>query len=154
MNQLFYENTADEDYATFFVAEYDDTTRRLRYANCGHLSALLLRHDNTLERLDSTSTVLGLFEEWDCALKERQLFAGDTLMLYTDGITESVNAAWEEFREQRLIEALRRDRGLSSQALIQSLVDEVRQFNPREQQDDITLIVAKCREGLVGSSRK
>jgi serine phosphatase RsbU (regulator of sigma subunit) len=152
VNQLFYENTADGDYATFFFAEYDDTTRRLRYANCGHLSALLLRQDNRLERLDSTSTVLGLFEKWDCSLKERQLLAGDTLLLYTDGITESVNAAGEEFGEPRLIAALRRDRELSSAALIGSLVDEVRQFNPYEQQDDITLMVAKGREKPGGAS--
>src|SRR5437899_1650684 len=89
VNQLFYENTIDSAYATLFFAEYDDKVRRLRYANCGHLSALLLRSDNTLERLDSTCTVLGLFEQWDCSIEERQIFAGDTLALYTDGITES-----------------------------------------------------------------
>jgi phosphoserine phosphatase RsbU/P len=149
VNQLFYESTADGDYATIFFSEYDDTTRRLRYANCGHLAALLLRRDDTLERLASTATVLGLFEEWECALEERELFPGDTLVLYTDGMTESFNDAGEEFGEQRLIKALRRHRGLSSQALIASLVDEVRQFNPHEQQDDITLIVANCRENLV-----
>ena len=154
VNQLFYENTAEGDYATFFFGEYNNATQRLRYANCGHLSALLLRQDDSLERLDSTSTVLGLFEEWDCSLQERQLFAGDTLLLYTDGTTESLNAAGEEFGEQRLIAALRRNRRLSAQALIASVVDEVRQFTPREQQDDITLIVAKCRGSLVRPPQK
>jgi catechol 2,3-dioxygenase-like lactoylglutathione lyase family enzyme len=67
VNQLFYDNTADNAYATLFFAEYDDQAQRLRYANCGHLSGLLLRGDNSLERLDSTSTVLGLFKEWDCS---------------------------------------------------------------------------------------
>src|SRR5213594_4292096 len=78
VNQLFYENTTDSAYATLFFAEYDDRVRRLRYANCGHLSALLLRRDNTLERLDSTGTVVGLFKEWDCSIAECWLFAGDT----------------------------------------------------------------------------
>jgi serine phosphatase RsbU (regulator of sigma subunit)/predicted enzyme related to lactoylglutathione lyase len=161
VNQLFYENTADGDYATFFFSEYDDNSRRLRYVNCGHLSALLLRCDGTLERLASTATVLGLFEKWDCTLEERRLFPGDTLLVYTDGITESFNAAGEEFGEQRLIEALRRHRALSPQSLIAALVDEVRNFNFNEQedqqrhdqkdahlhnqQDDITIIVAKVR---------
>jgi len=154
VNQLFYENTAEGDYATFFFGEYDDATQRLRYANCGHLSALLLRQDDSVERLDSTFTVLGLFEKWDCSLQERQLFAGDTLMLYTDGTTESLNAAGEEFGEQRLIAALRRNRRLSAQALIGSVVDEVRQFTPGEQQDDITLIVAKYRGSLVRPPQK
>jgi serine phosphatase RsbU (regulator of sigma subunit) len=146
VNQLFYENTIDSAYATLFFAEYDDGARRLRYANCGHLCALLLRSDDSVERLHSTSTVLGLFKEWDCSIAERRLFAGDTLALYTDGITESFNAAEEEYGEQRLIEALRRQRGLSSQASLGSIVDDVRQFSPCEQHDDITLIVAKCRD--------
>jgi serine phosphatase RsbU (regulator of sigma subunit) len=141
VNQLFYENTADGDYATFFFAEYDDSTRRLRYANCGHLSPLLLRHDNTVERLDSTSTVLGLFEEWNCSIEEQQLLPGDTLTLYTDGITESSNDAGDEFGQQRLVETLLRHRGLRSQLLLEAVVEEVRRFNPNEQQDDITLIV-------------
>lgn len=145
VNQLFYENTNDSAYATFFFAEYDDRTRRLRYANCGHLCALLLRSDNTLERLDSTGAVLGLFKEWDCSIGASQLRPGDTLALYTDGVTESFNDAGEEFGEERLIVALRRHRRLSSQALLAAIVDEVRQFSPQEQHDDITLIVAKCR---------
>jgi serine phosphatase RsbU (regulator of sigma subunit) len=145
VNQLFFENTNDSAYATLLFAEYDNKAQRLRYASCGHLSALLLRSDNTLERLDSTSTVLGLFKEWDCSIGERQLFSGDTLALYTDGVTESFNDVEEEFGEQRLIEALRRHRESSSHAMVKSIVDEVQSFSPREQHDDITLIVAKCR---------
>jgi len=145
VNQLFFENTTESAYATLFFAEYDDGARRLRYANCGHLCALLLRRDNTVERLDSTSTVLGLFEEWDCPISERSLFEGDTLALYTDGITEAFNDVEEEYGEQRLIEALFRHRALNSQALLGAVVDDVRKFSPREQHDDVTLIVAKCR---------
>jgi len=145
VNQLFCENTTDGAFATLFFAEYDEEVQRLRYANCGHLPALLLRRDNSLERLGSTCTVLGPFKEWDCSIEERRLFSGDTLALYTDGITESFNDAGEEFGERRLIEALRRHRELSSQALLASIVDEVRRFSPHEQQDDITLIVAKCK---------
>ena len=145
VNQLFYENTPESAYATLFFSEYDDKQQLLRYANCGHLSAILLRHDTTLERLDSTGTVLGLFKEWDCLIGEVQLFPGDTLVLYTDGITESFNDAGEEFGEQRLIEILRRQRELPAEALLASIVDHVQHFSPREQHDDITLIVAKCR---------
>ena len=144
VNELFYDNTADNAYATLIFAEYDDQSQRLRYANCGHLSALLLHGNNTLERLDSTCTVLGLFKEWDCSIRECHLISGDTITLYTDGITESFNAAGEEFGEQRLTEALRRHCDLSSRDLLAVIVDEVRHFSPDEQYDDITLIVAKC----------
>jgi serine phosphatase RsbU (regulator of sigma subunit)/catechol 2,3-dioxygenase-like lactoylglutathione lyase family enzyme len=145
VNQLFCENTPDGSFATLFFAEYDDHAGRLRYANCGHLSALLLRSDSTLERLESTATVLGVFREWDCTIGECQLRAGDTLALYTDGITESYDAEKEEFGERRLIEALRRNCGLSPLCLMDSIVAEVRKFSPQEQHDDITLIIAKHR---------
>jgi len=145
VNRLFFENTADGDYATFFFSEYDDLSRRLRYANCGHLPALLLRRDGSLERLNSTATVLGLFDKWDCTLEERQLCPGDTVVLYTDGATESFNDSWEEFGERRLIESLHAHRALSPPALIDSIVADVRKFNPREQQDDITLVVGQVR---------
>jgi len=146
VNRLFYENTTDSAYATLFFAEYDDRARRLRYANCGHLSAVLLRSDNTLERLDSTCTVLGLLGEWECSMEERRLFCGDTLALYTDGISESFNDAGEEIGEERLIESLQRHPDLSPQALLASIIDDVQQFSPHGQHDDITLIVARCRE--------
>ena len=145
VNSLFHENTDVSAYATLFFGEYDDSTRRLRYANCGHLGPLLLRHDGAVERLDSTSTVLGIFKDWECRMTECQLFSGDTLVLYTDGVTESFNDAGEDFGEDRLIEALERHRELSPQALIASIVEHVKQFSPHEQQDDITLIVGKCR---------
>ncbi len=145
VNRLFCENTPEGAFATLFFAEYNDHAGHLRYANCGHLSALLLRNDTTLERLDSTATVLGVFREWDCSIGDCRLFPGDTLALYTDGITESYNAAEEEFGEQRLIAALQRNRELSSQSLLEAIVDEVRKFSPHEQHDDITLIVAKRR---------
>ena len=145
VNQLFYGNTEDGAYATLFFAEYDDDTRRLRFVNCGHWPGLLLRSDNTLERLHSTSTVLGLFEEWECSIEELQLFPGDTLALYTDGISETLNDRGEEFGEQRLAEILRQHVELSSHALLTLVVHEVSQFGPHEQHDDVTLIVAKCR---------
>ncbi len=144
VNQLFYDNTADSSYATLFFAEYDDRAQRLRYVNCGHLSGLLLRGDNTLERLDSTCTVLGLFKQWDCCIGESRLRGGDCIALYTDGVTESFNSAGEEFGEQRLTQSLQRHCELSSRDLLAAIVDEVRRFSPGEQYDDITLIVAKC----------
>lgn len=144
VNQLFCDNTADTAFATLFFAEYDNSTRRLRYANCGHLPPLLLRSDDSLERLPATATVVGAFKDWDCSLAECQLAPGDTLILYTDGITESFSPSGEEFGQPRLIDALRHHHHLSSQDLLSAIVDEVRRFSPHEQFDDITLIIARC----------
>jgi serine phosphatase RsbU (regulator of sigma subunit) len=145
VNQLFCENTPDGAFATLFFAVYDDTASHLRYANCGHLPGLLLHSDDTVERLDATATVLGIFKDWDCTIGECCLRPGDTFALYTDGITESYNSDDEQFGEQRLIEALQRHREASSQSVLTSIVDEVRRFSPHEQHDDITLIIAKHR---------
>jgi len=143
VNQLFCESTTDGAFATLFFAEYDGPARRLRYANCGHLAALLLRANDSLERYEATATVLGVFKNWDCTIGETALCPGDLLALYTDGITESFNDDSEEFGEDRLLAALRRHRSLSTHELLGAVVEEVRRFSPREQHDDITLIVAK-----------
>ena len=89
--------------------------------------------------------MIGLFEQWDCEIEERQLYPGDTLVLYTDGATEASNVAGEEFGEDRLLEVLMQNHELSSQELLAAATDRVRQFSPHEQSDDITLIVAKCK---------
>ena len=115
----------------------------MRFVNCGHLCAILLRSDNSIDRLDATATVLGLFKDWDCAIGERQFNPGDTLALYTDGITEAFNDADEEFGEERLVAALQRNRALPPAALLDAVVNDVRAHSPREQRDDITMIVAK-----------
>jgi serine phosphatase RsbU (regulator of sigma subunit) len=145
VNRQFYDNTDDSAYASLLFAEYNDATCRLRYANCGHLSGLLLRRDGNLEHLESTSTLLGLFKEWDCSMREQELSPGDVLALYTDGITEASNERGEEFGERCLIESLRQHRELSCQALLTAIVDEVRRFSSHEQHDDITAIVARFR---------
>jgi serine phosphatase RsbU (regulator of sigma subunit)/catechol 2,3-dioxygenase-like lactoylglutathione lyase family enzyme len=147
VNQLFFENTIESAYATLFFAEYDDRAHRLRYANCGHLPGLLLRSDNTLDRLNSTCTVLGLFKDWDCSIGESTLNPGDTLVLYTDGVTEAFDLDGEQFGEERLVDSLRRHRDQRPQALLDSVLDDVKRFSPEEQHDDITLMVARCCEG-------
>ena len=93
----------------------------------------------------TTATVLGLFDKWDCTLEEGQLFPGDTLVLYTDGATESFNDSGEEFGDHRLIESLHNHRALSRLALIYLIVADVLKFNPHEQQDEITLLVGRLR---------
>jgi serine phosphatase RsbU (regulator of sigma subunit) len=143
VNRLFFENTGDSAYATLFFAEYNAQQRRLTYASCGHLPALLLRSNGKLERLESTCTVLGLFEEWSCVIEEVSFLPGDLLVLHTDGVSEACDESGEEFGDKRLVESVYRHHHLSSQALLTAIVDEVRRFAPNEQQDDITLIAAK-----------
>lgn len=145
VNQLFYENTPVDRYATMFFALYDDHSSELEYANCGHNAPLLFRAGGAIERLHSTSTVIGLFPKWECITQRVTLAPGDLLVIYTDGVTESLDHNFEEFGEDRLVAAVRRHHHLPPADLLNSLVEEVRHFSPHEQYDDITLIVAKRR---------
>jgi len=149
VNSLFCENSPESAFASLFFADYHDPSGGLRYVNCGHLCALVLRRDGKLDKLESTSPVLGLFPDWECAVGECRLEKGDVLALYTDGVTEAFDDAGEEFGEDRLVDALRKHRDRPPKALLGALVDEVRAFSPHEQHDDLTLIVARRRSGSV-----
>ncbi len=144
VNQLFRDNTTENAYATLLFVEYDDAAQRLRYANCGHLHGLLLRASGGVDRLETTATVLGLFEEWECGVGERRLARGDLLALYTDGVTEAFGASGEEFGEERVLDALRRGKDAAPRAILDGIVSDVAAWSAREQHDDITLVVARC----------
>jgi serine phosphatase RsbU (regulator of sigma subunit)/catechol 2,3-dioxygenase-like lactoylglutathione lyase family enzyme len=149
VNRLFFENTVDSAYASLFFAEYDDESRRLRYANCGHLSGIIMRGENACCRLPSTGTLLGLFQDWECKFAEFELAPGDVLTLYTDGVTEALTDRGEEFGEENLIQRLRHYRDQPCQTVVEAISDEVRSLTPGDQHDDITLILARCRSSSV-----
>ena len=144
VNSLLHENTPEAGYATLFFGQYQDAMRRLRYVNCGHLPPLLLRKNGTLERLDPGSTVLGMFSDWECTAAEAELESGDTLLLYTDGITEAMSDDGREFGEEGLIEAVRAECDLPVERLLERVLERVRVFSGREQEDDIALVIARC----------
>ena len=145
VNRLFYQSTQENSYTTMFFADYNDGTRILRYANCGHLPPLILRRENgRVDRLEATATVVGLFRDWECSVSEAHLQPGDLLALYTDGVTEASDALDEEFGADRLIEVLRMNRDLPVSELVSAVVKAVKQFGAGEQHDDITILLARC----------
>ena len=154
VNRLFYQSTDSASYATFFFADYDDSSRKLRYANCGHLPAILLRANGSspveasrppkVELLHSTCTVMGLFEAWQCEIAEVELAPDDTLVLYTDGVTEATNGDGEEFGESRLVDTLASHSTRPLEGILEAVVGAAQQFSSgSEQQDDITLVIAR-----------
>lgn len=145
VNQLFYSNTEDNRYATLFFGCYDDARQRLQYINCGHNPPVLLRRDGSLERLCATATVLGMFPDWNCELAEVQLSSGDVLVIFTDGVTEASDPEGSEFGEARLIETISSGRDLPAAELLHRIQKAVESFSPGEQQDDLTLLLARCR---------
>lgn len=144
VNKHVFENTTAAAYATLFFGEYNEDGRKLRYVNCGHPPALLVRADGKAELLHSTSTVLGLFSAPEVSVSETRLEASDTLLLYTDGVTECVDESGSEFGVERLIDILRKGRELAASALLDLVVAELNAFSGDEQQDDVTLAVVRC----------
>ncbi len=145
VNHLFYESTAPEHFATLFFATYEDDTRRLRYVNCGHNPPLLVRVTGEVQRLEATAMVLGLFDRWGCETGEVTLEPGDTLVAFSDGVTEATSDDGEEYGEARLIEALQSKRCQTVVSLHEDVVAEVIQFSGREQEDDITVVAVRSR---------
>ena len=145
VNRLFYESTEPSKYATLFFATYDDSTRCLRYVNCGHNPPVLLHREGKIQRLAGTATVLGLFESWQCSVAQVQLEAGDLLVMFTDGITEAMDANNAEFGEARLLETLQVNQALQPRELLSTLLHAVQKFSGAEQSDDLTLVVARGR---------
>ena len=144
-NRLFFECVAEGRFATLFLGEYDDRTRRLRYANCGHVPPLLLRSDGSHEWLAPTAGLLGIREDWTCAVAEVVLGPGDTLLVYSDGVTEARDGALVEFGVERLEAAVHAARRLAPPSLLESLVEEVRRFSGGRLADDLTLVAVRPR---------
>jgi serine phosphatase RsbU (regulator of sigma subunit) len=144
VNRLFYPSAAPNRFATLFFGDYDDATRRLRYVNCGHNAPALLRAGGGVERLDATATVLGLFEELTCDVAEVAVEPDDVLLVFSDGASEAFSDAGEEFGEGRLIEAAIAHRHRPLQDMIDAVARDVHAFSGRDQEDDLTLLVARA----------
>ena len=145
VNRHFYRHTANDRYATLFFGRYSNATRTLHYVNCGHNPPILLRKGGAVERLSATATVLGLFSDWECSVAEARLETGDVLSLYTDGITETTGHNGEEFGEARLLETLRKNRDLEASYILRNVENAAKQFRLGEQEDDLTLVIARAR---------
>ena len=145
VNQLFYESSDPRHFATFFFGYYEEAPDRIRYANCGHNAPLLLRVGRAVERLPATTVPLGIFEEWRGSIREVALFPGDTLVIFSDGVTETMNSEGLEFGEERLLETLKANRLLPVSSLLTAISTIVQEFGGSEQLDDQTLLVARVR---------
>ncbi len=143
VNNHFFESTAAERFATLFFGIYDDGTRRIRYVNCAHVSPLVLRTSGKVDKLDATATMLGAFQSWKCREASVDLGAGDTMLLYSDGVTEAGIEYGDEFGDERLEQVLRENASLSSSALVQKVIDEVSAFSGASRSDDVTVVALR-----------
>jgi phosphoserine phosphatase RsbU/P len=142
VNHGFWESTAGNHFATLFFGHYEDASRRLRYANCGHSPPILLRAGGTVERLAVTAGAVGLYEGWICSVRDVTLERGDLLVIFSDGVTEATSDSGAEFGEERLLEILTSQRARPLDEILGRLVDDVRAFGA-EPHDDLTVVLVR-----------
>lgn len=141
---MLHRRTPPEKYATAFLGVLDPGTGRVGFANAGHNPALLFRRSGDVDRLEATGTPLGLLPAARYGEREVTMQPGDTLLVYTDGITEAVNPEEEEFGEERLRAAAARGLDLPLKEMAAALEKELEAFaRGVAYHDDRTLVLAR-----------
>lgn len=135
-------------FTTAFLAEFDPAARRLRYCNAGHNPPLLRRQDGSIEKLERGGVPLGILPEAGFECDEVSLRAGDALVIFSDGVTESFSPSGEDYGEARLVAALQAAMAVpvppGAAGLLEALVEDCARFRRgARQQDDLTCLVLR-----------
>jgi sigma-B regulation protein RsbU (phosphoserine phosphatase) len=145
LNMHLVRNTADDRFATFFIAVYDSATRTLRYTNAGHLPGFLIAN-GTSKHLDIGGMVLGVMEDYVYEEGTVTVPPNALLVEYSDGLVEPENVYGEEFGIRRLQEAAIRVQSSEPRVVGQSLMMAAEEWaGTPEQADDMTVVVARLR---------
>jgi len=141
VNRVISSNMTPGKFITFFYCLLDAQKKKLVYTNAGHNRPILFHHDGTWIELKAGGLALGMSRERNYEQGEIELNSGDRLLLFTDGVTEVVNAEREEFGEERLIALLGNNRQLHATDLQMKVLEAVTEFSHGEFQDDVTMVV-------------
>jgi sigma-B regulation protein RsbU (phosphoserine phosphatase) len=144
INRTICQNVTEGKYVTFFLGRLDPGSGRVAYVNAGHNAPLLIRASGAVETLTEGGTVLGLFDPVAYAEGAAELRPGDTLLVYSDGVTEAWNPKGEEFGEARLVALAVEKRDMDAEELQAAILKELDiHAQDARANDDRTLIVLK-----------
>ena len=145
INHLYAHNIGFTTFVTIFFGRLDPSTHRFSYGSAGHNSGYLYRSTSGQGiLLHPTGPAIGLMERFRVHLEQVELGSGDTLVLYTDGVTEAMDAHNTQWSLDGLTEVIRLNNQLAPQQLIQKILQSVHQFTEgKPLEDDATLVV--CR---------
>ncbi len=144
VNRYLADNTPANRFVTLFYAEMDPLTGALSFINAGHNPPIIAHESGTLEHLAAGGLPLGIIHDFDYREGRTQLRAGDVLVAYSDGVTESQNPQGEEFGTIRLQEVIAQNLGRSAAGIrdkIEAALSAFAQGTPAG--DDITLLIVK-----------
>ncbi|MCA0267652.1 MAG: PP2C family protein-serine/threonine phosphatase [Bacteroidetes bacterium] len=147
-NRVICENTSAATFITAFFALYDPQTHVLRYVNAGHNPPYIVREDGSVDELTDGGLILGVMKGMAYDEGEATLAPGDVLAMFSDGVTEAMGDAQEEYGEDRLIAVLRATRNEPAAAVVARVQADVEAFTGpvAQRYDDFTLVVLH-REG-------
>jgi serine phosphatase RsbU (regulator of sigma subunit)/putative methionine-R-sulfoxide reductase with GAF domain len=144
-NRIIWNDTTSDLFVTAFYAVWDPATHTLAYGNAGHNPPLLLRNDGNSELLQGDGMAMGVLEEIRIAPKYVQIEPGDTVLIYTDGVTEAMNEDYDEFGLERLRLAATAAANREAVGIVEAITAAIHDHaGDTAQFDDITLVVMKC----------
>ncbi len=153
INQYIFENSPSNKFLTLFYGELDPLTGTLSYSNGGHNAPMLVRRSGELERLDTGGLPIGMMQGVVYQEASVELECGDVLVIYSDGITESINEREEEFDEERLIDVVKKNLGRSASGIRDRIDEALSRFvGTTPPVDDMTLMIIKRTDAGVEDS--
>lgn len=143
VNHQLHSSSLANQYATLFYGAFDADTNILHYVNAGHNPPLLIRRDGSTLLLDAGGAPLGMFADWPYEEGTVQLRSGDLLLAYTDGITEAINRAGEEWGAEGLRRAVivRDDRAADD--IVADIFAAVNKFSDGRRSDDAAVLALR-----------
>ena len=146
-NRLLFQSTSPEKFATLFFGRLDFKNHLLCFSNAGHEQPFLISGNNQIVRLATGGIVLGIMDEYFYEDETVMLDPGAVVVVFSDGITDAMNAKQERFGETRLENIIREHRNASVSDLKNHIVDAVNRYAAETpQMDDMTLVVLKRKE--------
>jgi sigma-B regulation protein RsbU (phosphoserine phosphatase) len=144
-NELLCKESVDCMFVTVFFAIYNIKTGEMEYSNGGHNSPVIIKADGSVEMLPvSTSCMLGAVDGITYPNEKLTLNAGDTIVMYTDGVNEAMNSDFQEYGDERMMKTLSQQLGKTCQEVIDGQLASLKDFvGNAEQSDDITILTLK-----------
>ncbi|MFO8182740.1 MAG: GAF domain-containing SpoIIE family protein phosphatase [Candidatus Aegiribacteria sp.] len=152
MNSLIYDNTPSELFITFFMACVDPQTGRVSYVNAGHDPPLLVRSSGESERLTEGGLLFGVAREARYTEGLVSFDPGDTILMYTDGVSEAMNPRGEEFGDRRIEALVRENLDIGPERLLETIDRSVERFHGSSSYSDDFTLLAVRRSSARGSS--
>jgi len=143
VNRQVQASALSDRYATLFYGVFDASTSTLHYVNAGHNPPMVIRRDGSVDWLETGGAPVGIFSDWAYEEGAVQLDSGDLLIAYTDGVTEAMNPAGDQWGVDGLLRATAENAARSADDLVRTIFTAMDEFSQGRQNDDATVVVVR-----------